>query len=156
MSLKQQQINNKNHSRVKSISGIGRSGRNRVRSRSRQLKTIGKIYDNLQENKNPASVIQKVHLYEKQREFLAAQAEVFERRTASLRDEIRTLTEKIAQQKKHAQTVFLQGAGKNDGESGTSDDVYVDDTKRSSVESATTRPKSKPKTNKKNIFSIKY
>jgi hypothetical protein len=157
MSAGRQQVNNKSHGNVKSISAIGRSGRNKVRSRSRQLKTIGKIYDSLQEDKNPASVIQKVHLYEKQREFLSAQAEVFERRTVTLKEEIENLTEKIAQQYKHAETVFMRGRKKSDNKSELIDDMFVNDKPSSNTNKEIKPSKSKSKsTGSKNVFSIKY
>jgi hypothetical protein len=148
-----QKIHNKNHGNLKRLSGVGRKGRASLRARTRQLKSVGKLHEVLQEDKNPASVIQKVHLFEKQREFLSAQADVFERRTVTLHEEIKNLTDRITVQYKHAETVFSRGAeGSSDFNVGEDDDSGATKGKKRTK-------KSKPdstSTGQNKVFSIKY
>jgi hypothetical protein len=145
-------IHNKSHGKHKSSSSVGRRGRATLRARTRQLKTVGKQHEAMQEDKNPASVIQKVHLFEKQRDFLSAQAEVFERRTASLREEIDSLSQRISLQHQHAQAVFEKGGAEE--VSLQENMARVAETEKSSVKKQGRSKKTS--TGSRQVFSIKY
>jgi len=60
-------------------------------------KSTGKIRQ--AQEKNSLSAIQKVQLYRKQKDFLTGQAEIFEKKSKSLKVQIKDLEKKIKDQK---------------------------------------------------------
>jgi chromosome segregation ATPase len=84
----------------KRTSTTGGMSRSRLRARISLSKSIGKIKKSGDES--PIAAIQKIHLFKKQKTFLAKQAVVFEKRAEAIKQQIGELEKKIKHQRDYA------------------------------------------------------
>jgi hypothetical protein len=88
----------------KKVSDVGRVERNSLRHRMSLAKSIGKLRKGEQET--PIVAIQQVHLLRKQKTFLVKQAFVFEKKSQTVKEQVKELEAKIIAQKKLASRLF--------------------------------------------------
>jgi hypothetical protein len=87
-------------SAIRNLSKIGSIGRNRAKERLSLARSMGKARTG--QETSPIVAIQQVHLYKKQKEFLAKLGDTFERKGADLKEQVKAFDSKIKESTKIA------------------------------------------------------
>jgi hypothetical protein len=94
------------HRTIASGIALSRGGLRESQRRARGVKTMGKLHAKQRENEQPVVALRKIALLRKQREFLSAQLEVFERKQVSTKEQIANINGRIREQKKLARHII--------------------------------------------------